>query len=39
MLEWTISGWIIAGLVGFVMGILAERYIGHVERKKKDKSR
>lgn len=34
MLEWTVSGWIIAGLVGFVAGILAERYIGRSERRK-----
>lgn len=36
MLEWTVSGWIIAGLLGFVTGILAERYIGRVERRQQE---
>lgn len=35
MWEWTISGWIISGLMGFVIGILAERYIGRIERRRR----
>jgi len=32
MLEWTISGWVIAGFIGFLAGLLTERYIGKKEK-------
>ena len=34
MLEWTISGWIVSGLLGFMSGIVAERYIGRIDRRR-----
>jgi len=32
MLEWTVSGWIVSALVGFIAGIITERCIGKYER-------